>query len=65
MCLCVFFCRCFFRRKHFVSLGLVEGHGVEYFVNELVIRSKALLCHQTALSGFPASRASWQSAVCF
>ena len=26
-------------REHFVSLGLVEGHGVEYFVNEIASES--------------------------
>ena len=26
-------------RKHFVSLGLVEGHGVEHFVNEIASES--------------------------
>ena len=30
-----------------------------------IIRSESLLFHQSTLFGFPPSRASWQSAVCF
>ena len=30
-----------------------------------IVGSEALLFHQSTLSGFPPSRASWQSAVCF